>query len=214
MEKKNESFKKDIVLSFLSGEIASWFLIFIIKNPYVKEFENLAQIKSFLFFLPIVFPLIFLMGIIGAKFFEKIFQPIFQFAKFVEIGILNTFVDMGVLNLLTGLTGITSGLYLIPMNATSFLVAVTNSYYWNKFWTFKRGMKMVKKEFLSFVVISAIGLGINTGVVFLGTTIFLPLANLSAGAWLNLVKIFATLIVMFWNFLGYKFIVFKKQIQD
>lgn len=204
-----EALKKDIFLSLLAGEIASWFLIFIIKNPYVKEFENLAQIKSAVFFLPVIFPLIFLIGILGAKLFQKIFQPLFQFAKFVEIGILNTFIDMGVLNLLSRFTGITSGFYLIPLNATSFLVAVTNSYYWNKFWTFKREIKMVRKEFFYFVIISAIGLGINSSIVFLGTTIFSPLANLSVGAWMNLVKIFATFVVMIWNFLGYKLIVFR-----
>ncbi len=206
----NSSFKKDILLSLVCGEIASWFLIFIVKNPYIKEFEELAKIKSIIVSLPIILPLIFFAGIIGAKLFEKFFQPIFQFAKFVEIGILNTVIDMGILNFLAGLTGITSGSYLIPINTFSFLVAATNSYYWNKFWTFKMGVKMVKKEFLSFVLISAIGLGINTGIVFLGTTFISPLGDFSAGAWLNIVKISAILIVMFWNFLGYKFIVFKK----
>jgi putative flippase GtrA len=206
----NSAFKKDILLSLICGEIASWFLIFIIKNPQIKEFENLARMKSIVFSLPIILPLIFFVGIIGAKLFERFFQPLFQFAKFIEIGVLNTLIDMGILNLLAGLTGITSGPYLIPINVISFLTAVINSYYLNKFWTFKMGVKMVKKEFLSFVLISAIGLGINTSIVFLGTTFISPLGNFSAGAWMNIVKISAILIVMFWNFIGYKFFVFKK----
>lgn len=201
-------FKKDILFSLICGEISSWFLILVIKN--IKEFERLSQTKNIIYLLPLALPLIFLAGIAGAKLFERFFQPLFEFAKFVEIGILNTFIDMGILNFLSGLTGITSGAYLIPISAASFLISATNSYFWNKSWTFTKGAKMVSKEFFPFLIVSAIGLGINSGIVFLGTTFMSPLGNLSAVAWMNIVKISAVLIVMLWNFIGYKLVVFKK----
>ncbi len=204
------SFKKDIILSIVAGEITSWFIIFVIKNPLIVEAQKFVQLQNFAVYLPIIVPLFFIFGIIGGKLFQKIFPFLYQFAKFVEIGILNTFIDLGILNFLASLTGITSGPFLIPITATSFLAAVTNSYFWNKFWTFERKIEMKKKEFLPFLIISAIGLGINTGIVFLGATYISPFGNISPGAWLNLVKILAVLIVMFWNFFGYKFFVFKK----
>lgn len=199
--------KKDLVLSAICGELTAWFLIFVIKNPYVLEFEGLAKIESFLWFLPVVFPVIFVSGIIIAKLFEKIVAISTQVVKFLEIGVLNTLIDLGILNLLIWVFGITSGIGLAPLNTVSFLLAATNSYFWNKFWTFKKTGQS-RKEFLQFFVVSAIGWFINTGIVVLGTA-YIDQSVVSAGAWVNIVKIFATLVAMTWNFIGYKFIVFK-----
>lgn len=201
--------KKNILYSLICGELSSWFLIFIIKNPYIKEFEEIPAIENLIWFLPIALPIIFLLGILVGQVISKFIRVISEIIKFIEIGVLNTFIDMGILNVLVWLTGITSGAWVILMNSLSFFCATTNSYYWNKFWTFKKEGQRKEKEFLQFLVVSVIGWGINTGIVFSGTTLISPMANLSAGAWVNIMKIVATLIAMVWNFLGYKFIVFK-----
>ncbi len=101
---------------------------------------------------------------------------------------------------------------IAPLNAFSFLCATSNSYYWNKSWTFSSSepKKASGKEFVQFLIISAIGIAINTGIVVLGTIFILPWFSLSAGAWANVMKLLATFVSMVWNFLGYKFIVFKK----
>lgn len=205
-----KNLKRDIIASLIAGEIASWFLIFVIKNPYIEEFEKLAQIGGLIWLLPLAFPVIFLIGILAGAWLSKFLKVLGQIVRFGETGVLNTFLDFGILNLLIGATGITTGVGLAPLNSISFLTASTNSYYWNKFWTFERGGKLAGKEFLQFLVISGIGWGINTGIVVLGTIFLQPVASLSAGAWVNIMKIAATLISMCWNFLGYKFIVFKK----
>ena len=204
-----KSLKRDAILSLICGEITSWFLILVIKNPYIKEFGGLAKMESLIWALPIVLPIIFLTGTLIGRAFSRLFEVISQIVKFLEIGVLNTFIDLGILNFLVGLSGVTSGLGLAPLNTFSFLCAATNSYYWNKFWTFKKAGQMAGKEFLQFLVVSIIGWGINTGIVVLGTTFMSPLASLSAGAWINVAKLLATFISMVWNFVGYKFIVFK-----
>ena len=205
-----KSLKKDVILSLICGEITSWFLILVIKNPYVKEFGGLAKMESLIWVLPIALPIIFVAGTLIGRVVSRLFGIISQIVKFLEIGVLNTFIDLGILNFLVGLSGVTSGLGLAPLNTFSFLCAATNSYYWNKFWTFKKAGQMAGKEFLQFLVVSTIGWGINTSIVVLGTTFMSPLAALSAGAWINVVKLTATFVSMVWNFLGYKFIVFKK----
>ncbi|MBZ1356258.1 MAG: GtrA family protein [Candidatus Nealsonbacteria bacterium] len=53
------------------------------------------------------------------------------------IGTLNIFIDLGVLNFLIALTSITVSLYYTLFKSISLLVAATNSYFWNKHWTFK-----------------------------------------------------------------------------
>lgn len=201
--------KKDIFLSFLCGLLSGLFLLLIVKNPEVDEFQKLAEFGNLIWLLPLVFAFLFTLGIIGAGIIFRSLKTIFQFSKFAESGVLNTFIDMGILNGLIWFSGITSGILIVPFNIFSFSCATVNSYFWNKFWTFEGKDKAGSKEFLTFFTITMIGMGINTLIVFLGTTFVEPLFGLSAGLWANLVKIAATFISMIWNFIGYKFIVFK-----
>ena len=201
--------KKNIIYSLILGFASSWFLIFVIKNPYIEEFKQLVILEKIVWWLPLALPMVFLVGILLAGFLAKFIRVIYQIAKFVEVGILNTVIDFGILNLLIWLTGITSGLAIAPLNAFSFLCATTNSYFWNKFWTFKKAGTATGKEFTQFLIISAIGIGINTGIVVAGTSLISPFFGMSAGAWANVMKLLATFVSMTWNFLGYKLWVFR-----
>jgi putative flippase GtrA len=201
--------RRDLLYSLILGELSSWFLIFVIKNPYIEEFKTLLFLDRAVFFLPLIFPIVFLAGILSAKFLSRFLNIVWQIAKFFEIGVLNTLMDFGILNLLIWLTGFTAGFGIAPLNTFSFLCATSNSYFWNKFWTFRAQEKVSGKEFFQFVAVSAVGVGLNTGIVVAGTSFFLPWAGISAGGWANLMKFFATFAAMGWNFLGYKLIVFK-----
>ena len=203
-------FKRDFIYSLILGEASAWFLIFIVKNPYIEEFRQIVFLKNLVWWLPVVLPIIFLIGILLAEILARFIKIIFQITRFVEVGILNTAIDFGILNLLIWITGITGGLAIAPLNAASFLCATVNSYFWNRIWTFGKKEKGTSKEFLQFLVVSGIGIGLNTGIVVLGTSWLSPLAGLSGGAWVNVMKVVATLVSMTWNFLGYKFVVFKK----
>src|SRR3989344_219585 len=56
-----------------------------------------------------------------------------------------------------------------------------------------------------FFIVSLVGIAINTGIVYAGSSFVSPLFGVSAGAWVNIVKLLATVVSMVWNFLGYKF---------
>jgi len=137
-----------------------------------------------------------------------------QFSKFVVIGFMNTAIDFAVLNLLMWQTGIYKGQWIILLNAIAFAVAVINSYFWNKFWTFRAKEAdepgEIAKEFSQFIVVTLIGLAINSSIVFGVTTFIPPFFDLSPELWANLAKAAATGFSLIWNFIGYKFIVFKK----
>lgn len=201
--------KRDIVYSLILGEASAAFSIFIIKNPYIKELEQLVFLKDIIWWFPIIFPIIFLSGILLAEVLSGTIKVIYQFIKFVEAGILNTTIDFGILNLLIWITGITGGPIIAPLNATSFLATSANSYFLNKSWTFKTKETATGRGFTQFLIISGLGLGINTGIVVAGTSLISPLLGLSPGAWVNLMKVLATSVSMVWNFLGYKFWVFR-----
>ncbi|MEK7062338.1 MAG: GtrA family protein [Patescibacteria group bacterium] len=140
-----------------------------------------------------------------------------QISKFVVVGVINTGIDFAVLNALMFSMKIYSGRWLILFNSISFAAAVVNSYFLNKYWTFKtqntnlpaQAEDSKSKEFSQFLIISVIGISINDAVVYGLATFTSPLFGFSAQMWTNVAKIFATLASMVWNFIGYKFIVFK-----
>jgi len=128
-----------------------------------------------------------------------------QFTKFFLVGTMNTLVDLGILNLLILISGISSGLEYSVFKGISFLVATTNSYFWNKRWTFESG----QKKFGQFLIISTIGFVINVGVASFLVNLIGPQAGLTTKVWANVGALAGSAIGLIWNFLGYKFIVFK-----
>ena len=139
------------------------------------------------------------------------FPFIKQFVKFFVVGIINTAIDFLVLNTEMLLTGITSGPYMLLLNSISFSVATVNSFFMNKRWTFEdKENKQSGVKFSQFLIVSVIGITINGGIVYAITSFTNPLFGMSPQLWANVAKLFATVVSLIWNFLGYKFIVFKK----
>jgi len=132
-----------------------------------------------------------------------------QFIKFSSIGVLNTAVDLGVLNLLIVLFGTGAhGEYYAAFKALSFLVAVINSYFFNKYWVFRQSEGGHAKEPLLFFGVSVVGLFLNVGVSFFVFSIVTAMYELSPSLVVNIGAIAGTGVVFLWNFIGYKFIVF------
>ena len=141
-----------------------------------------------------------------------------QFAKFFLIGIMNTFVDLFVLNVETIITGVKDGLGYSVQKSFSFIVAVTFSYFFNKHWTFQDQSKENEgKKFSQFMFVSIIGMFINVIVSSIVVTYLkqpindmLQLSFLTDQIWVNLGALCGTAVGLFWNFIGYKIWVFKK----
>lgn len=52
-------------------------------------------------------------------------------------------------------------------NSLGFVLAATNNYIWNRLWTFQSQSEAVAREYVSFVIIAIIGLGINNTIIYL-----------------------------------------------
>jgi len=201
--------KSDIFIVLSIGEAAGWLLLLVINNLE----SSISLLKSIpLWILPVFFPIFCLAWFLLTFLLSKKNKSFVQIGKFVLVGGVNFLLDLGVLNLLIFFTGIASGLFYSVFKGISFAVAVINSYVLNKFWTFsdQAQNKRVTKEFLSFVVISLIGLFINNIVASFLVNFVGPQAGISENLWASIGAIIASFIGMFWNFVGYKFIVFKK----
>ncbi|MEO5358001.1 MAG: GtrA family protein [Nitrospirae bacterium YQR-1] len=134
-----------------------------------------------------------------------------QFIRFASIGALNTLVDIAILNVETLLSGLKTGAPFAVQKALSFLIAVIFSYYLNKRWAFEHKSDRGGK-FSHFVAVSLIGMAVNVLSASLVVNVVRPwlsLAWFGDQIWVNVGSLCGTAGGLLWNFLGYKFFVFK-----
>lgn len=144
-----------------------------------------------------------------ASWLGKIWAVLYQFAKFGAVGTLNSFIDLGFLNLLIYLSGIAAGWPFSVFKAISFLIATTNSYFWNKYWTFGSTNRSTAGEVTKFYTIAVVGSFVNVSVAsFVVNGLSRP-EIITPNLWANIGALAGIFSALFWNFLGYKFLVFK-----
>ena len=135
-----------------------------------------------------------------------------QLGRFGIVGLMNFSVDTGIVYTLQYYTGISLDdpriLYLFVASGA---VAIVNSYFWQRTWTFSEKAPPSTKEFMGFLLITLLSIGINSGVAFWAGTFLLRLDIIAPSRVLGAAKIIATAVSLFWNFFGYKLFVFKKQ---
>ena len=116
-----------------------------------------------------------------------------QIAKFGVVGILATLLDYGLLFALTEW----AGLYYLLSSMLSFSISTIFNYVASVRWVFAVNQKYSKtRNFVLFVILSIIGLGLNALAMWLGVE-FLHWHYM-------IVKIGATALVMVWNFITRK----------
>jgi putative flippase GtrA len=134
---------------------------------------------------------------------------IYQFAKFAAVGTLNTVLNFAVLNLLAIISGVNSGPLVAVFAGVAFLIATTNSFFWNKLWTFGSRAAATGREALKFYAITAVGVILNSSAVAVVVNYLRP-ASVNPSVWLNVGGLAGVAVSFLWNFFGYKFIVFKQ----
>ncbi len=117
---------------------------------------------------------------------DKLF--ILKFLKFGAVGFSGVFVDFGVTYLFKEIIKINK----YVSNAIGFICAATSNYILNRIWTFQSDNANVATEYGKFMLVSAIGLGINS------LTLYLLTDKLKWNFYLS--KIFAIGMATLWNF--------------
>lgn len=201
--------KKDFFLVSIIGIIFGGLLIPILENIRPPFWQlnpaNVAYlIVGFFFFANFA---LLVAGLLGTK-----FPSLWEFAKYGAAGSMNAVLDVGVLNLLSMAFNVFAGPLIILFNGISIALAVTNAYFWNKLWAFKKTEQSSVfnlGEFYKFIAATILSILGGSLIVYLLTTIIGPPAGISPGIWENISKLISVPPVVAWNFVAYKFFVFK-----
>lgn len=113
---------------------------------------------------------------------------IIKFLKFCVVGLSGMLIDFGITWLLKEKVRINK----YVANSTGFILAATSNYIWNRIWTFSSTNEEIAVEYLSFIIISIAGLGINNLVIYLLND------RLKFNFYLS--KLIAVGVVTVWNF--------------
>jgi putative flippase GtrA len=117
-----------------------------------------------------------------------------QLLKFGVVGTIAFAIDYGLLMVLTQLVGMPP----VPAAAISFVVSLVFNYLASMRFVFSHRDDLSRsREFLIFLVLSAVGLGINELIVWVGTSVLG-----TSALWVSVTKFVATAVVMVWNFLS------------
>jgi putative flippase GtrA len=146
-----------------------------------------------------------------ASLLGRIAPVLYQFAKFGAVGTMNTFLDLGVLSAEMIVSGAASGAAYVIFKAISFLVATTNSFFWNKHWTFGAYGRASAAETAKFYIVAAVGWGLNVLSASLVVNAFPRPDVISPPQWGIIGAMVGVAASFLWNFLGYKFFVFPRQ---
>lgn len=199
--------KIDYAIGGLIGFFAGIFIIPMLinlgqSNPVLKSYAVLMA-------APWVVAIAIVLGVWLGKFLTRFFPFFDQLSKFGAVGILNTSIDFGILNIFSLVTGVTAGVLVGGYNIPGLVLATTNSYLWNKYWVFRQdGQNRQEQNLIKFLTVTIIGLLLNSTLVVIATTYVTPPFGLSGATWLNVAKVFVTFFTLIWNFMGYKFFVF------
>jgi len=120
-----------------------------------------------------------------------------KFLKFGVVGFSGLLIDFGFTYLFKEVFKVQK--YLA--NAIGFIIAASSNYFLNRIWTFQSTNPNIAFEYSEFILISLIGLGINTLILWLLVSKYKLNFYLS--------KVFAIAVVTVWNFFANMLITFS-----
>jgi len=174
---------------------------------YAAYLTLAARLGIFLFFL-VIAPLALWIAKLISRW--RPLAGLYQFAQFAAVGTLNSFIDVGVLNVETFFNGtalISNGLFAV-LKGVSFLFATMNSFVCNKYWTFGSDEKASAKQVTGFYAVAIVGWILNVAAA----TFVKAIGPASSTAWVNIVAPLGGIAAAFlWDFFGYKYLVFNKR---
>ena len=124
---------------------------------------------------------------------KSIPQSVLGFLKYAVVWWVGTWVDIFVIYILVVKLG-----YPLYFSATiAFITAATHNFILNKIWTFRSAWGLYKRQYMKFLLVSVLGLGLTLMCMAIFVEFFqLPII---------MAKLITSVIVLSWNFLANKY---------
>ena len=181
--------KNDIIFAVICGLSVAW-----IGADFFKDY-------TLIIFLTL--PVLSVAGLLLCDIWGRRVILIRQAGKFVLAGAFADVIDIKVFQFLFLFAP-----FSLIFKGISFLIATVIKFLFNKHWTFEKpGKDGMGEEAVQFFLVTLVGLGLDVASFYCFSRIETVIPT---GLWVELSIIFAAIIAAVWNFLGYKFLVFKK----
>lgn len=135
---------------------------------------------------------------------------IWQFLRFCIVGTSNTVLDFLVLNVLLWALPTTDTWRVLGYNSLAVILGATNSFFWNKYWTFQQRDPITFQELYRFIVVASGTTLMNDTLMWLLGRAFPGIMN-SSLVGTNVLKLGAILGTMSISFFGMRLWVFLQK---
>lgn len=196
---------QDSKIAFIAGLLIAFLALPILQN--LKVFNLLPWL--------ILFPFVTAFGLYGIRNLSiGRFRILFQLGKYGMVGVLNTVLSASIFNLLISLSNVTQGVLINLFALVAFVASVTNSFLWNKFWTFEqRAGVHIKKQYIRFFSVNGAVTIFDLLLIHIGVNVITAPANFDEKIWTNIIFFLTIPVSFLGNFLGYRIFVFRNSLE-
>lgn len=120
--------------------------------------------------------------------------------KFCTVGALGTIIDISLLFFFVEILHLS----IIISNSLSFSITMIISFLSHRLWTFRNNNSKCLRQFLTYLIVSLIGLGISNAFLFV---------LVMSGLWYLYAKIVTVFMVVFWSYSANNFFTFARNKQ-
>lgn len=207
----------DFRLALIAGMVIAVLALPILENLKVLNLfltHHIASKQILLGLWLVTFPFLTIFGLyVLSRLFSERFPMLFQIGKYGVVGILNTVLSAGIFNLLISLSNVAQGPLINLFATTAFTISVTNSFLWNKFWTFTQKEKVqMKKQYAKFFGVSGAVTMLNLLFIHMGINVIGAPGEFDVKIWANIVFFLTIPVSFLGNFFGYKRFVFYQKL--
>jgi putative flippase GtrA len=142
---------------------------------------------------------------------EKLRKGSIRFSKFTIVGLSNSLVDLGTLNLFLWLAHTRDPSVLAFYNGIALVLANINSYVWNTHWTFRGRAKHNLRQTMLFVFQALLNITVGSGLFFVLIRPLLIYTDIPTYLVGNVAKIISVIVASTLSFFVMRYLVFTRK---